>query len=171
MEKITELYESYLSKDKEERRINERIIDYEMKISRLEKKKSKIGGWHDTLVIPLAKILTPLLDCEKFEILGPFGLRGETSIWFKKKDSTAKYCDYSLTVTLFTEFEKNSIYKDRYCMNSTKTVELRYDSGVRDSSYAHGSIGELNGFNKIESPLPESIEDIVNLIKEKSLKE
>ena len=171
MEKITELYESYLSKDKEERRINERIIDYEMKISRLEKKKSKIGGWYDTLVIPLAKILTPLLDCEKFEILGPFGLRGETSIWFKKKDSTAKYCDYSLTVTLFTEFEKNSIYKDRYCMNSTKTVELRYDTGVRDSSYAHGSIGELNGFNKIESPLPESIEDIVNLIKEKSLKE
>ena len=171
MEKITELYESYLSKDKEERRINERIIDYEMKISRLEKKKSKIGGWHDTLVIPLAKILTPLLDCEKFEILGPFGLRGETSIWFKKKDSTAKYCDYSLTVTLFNEFEKNSIYKDRYCMNSTKTVELRYDTGVRDSSYAHGSIGELNRFNKIESPLPESIEDIVNLIKEKSLKE
>ena len=171
MEKITELYESYLSKDKEERRINERIIDYEMKISRLEKKKSKIGGWHDTLVIPLAKILTPLLDCEKFEILGPFGLRGETSIWFKKKDSTAKYCDYSLTVTLFTEFEKNSIYKDRCCMNSTKTVELRYDTGVRDSSYAHGSIGELNGFNKIESPLPESIEDIVNLIKEKNTKE
>ena len=38
MEKITELYESYLSKDKEERQINERIIDYEMKISRLEKK-------------------------------------------------------------------------------------------------------------------------------------
>ena len=56
-------------------------------------------------------------------------------------------------------------------MNSTKTVELRYDTGVRDSSYAHGSIGELNGFNKIESPLPESIEDIVNLIKEKSTKE
>ena len=27
MEKITELYESYLSKDKEERRINERIIE------------------------------------------------------------------------------------------------------------------------------------------------
>ena len=171
MEKITELYESYLSKDKEERRINERIIDYEMKISRLEKKKSKIGGWHDTLVIPLAKILTPLLDCEKFEILGPFGLRGETSIWFKKKDSTAKYCDYSLTVTLFNEFDNNSIYKDRYCMRSTKTVELRYDTGVRDNSYEHGSIGELNGFNKIESPLPESIEDIVNLIKEKSTKE
>ena len=53
MKKITELYDSYLSKDKEERRINERIIDYEIKISRLEKKKSKIGGWHDTLIIPL----------------------------------------------------------------------------------------------------------------------
>ena len=171
MEKITELYESYLSKDKEERRINERIIDYEMKISRLEKKKSKIGGWHDTLVIPLAKTLTPLLDCEKFEILGPFGLRGETSIWFKKKDSTAKYCDYHLTVTVHNEFEHDTSYKGHYCSSSTKHIELRYDTGVRDNSYERGSIGELNGFNKIESPLPESIEDIVNLIKEKSTKE
>ena len=171
MEKITELYESYLSKDKEERKINEKIIDHEIQISKLEKKKAKIGGWFDTLLKPLANILTPLLDCEKYEILGPFGLSGETSIWFKKKDSTAKYCDYSLTVTLFYEFENNSIYKNRYCSNSTKYVELRYDTGVRDSSYAHGSIGELNGFDKIESPLPESIEDIVNLIKEKSTKE
>lgn len=165
MEKITELYENYLAKDREERRINELIIEHEMKIERLEKKKRKIGGWFDTLIHPLAKVLTPLLGCENYEILGPFGLRAETSIWFKKKDSTAKYCDYSLTVTLFNEFDKNSIYKDRYCMSSTKTVELRYDTGERDGSYQRGSIGELNGFNKIESPLPESIEEIVNLIK------
>ena len=171
MEKITELYELYLSKDKEERKINEKIIDHETQISKLEKKKSRIGGWFDTLLKPLANILTPLLDCEKYEILGPFGLRGETSIWFKKKDSDAKYCDYSLTITLHNEWDNNSIYKDRYCMSSMKSVELRYDTGVRDNSYQHGSIGELNGFNKIESPLPESIEDIVNLIKAKSTKE
>ena len=62
-------------------------------------------------------------------------------------------------------------YKGHYCPSSTKHIELRYDTSVRDNSYAQGSIGELNGFNKIESPLPESIEDIVNLIKEKSTKE
>ena len=165
MEKITELYNAYLAKEREERRINERIIDRELQIARLEKKKSKLGGWHANLVIPLAEILTPLLDCERYEILGPFGLRGETSIWFKKKDSTAKYCDYSLTLTIHNEWDKDNYYKGQYCMSTMKSVHLRYDTYERDNSYAHGSIGELNGFNKIEAPLPESIDEIIELIK------
>lgn len=165
MEKITELYNAYLAKEREERRINERIIDRELQIARLEKKKSKLGGWHANLVIPLAEILTPLLECESYEILGPFGLRGETSIWFKKKDSTAKYCDYSLTLTIHNEWDKDNYYKGQYCMSTMKSVHLRYDTYERDNSYAHGSIGELNGFNKIEAPLPESIDEIIELIK------
>ena len=165
MQKITELYDAYLAKEREERRINERIIDRELQIARLEKKKSKLGGWHAHLVIPLAEILTPLLECETYEILGPFGLRAETSIWFKKKDSTAKYCDYSLTLTLHNEWDKDNYYKGQYCMSTMKSVHLRYDTYERDNSYAHGSIGELNGFNKIEAPLPESIDEIIELIK------
>ena len=165
MKKITELYDSYLAKEREERRINERIIDRELQIARLEKKKSKLGGWHANLVIPLAEILTPLLDCERYEILGPFGLRAETSIWFKKKDSTAKYCDYSLTLTVHNEWETDNHYKGQYCMSTMKSVHLRYDTYERDNSYERGSIGELNGFNKIEAPLPESIDEIVKIIK------
>ena len=165
MEKITELYDAYLAKEREERRINERIIDRELQIARLEKKKSKLGGWHANLVIPLAEILTPLLECESYEILGPFGLRAETSIWFKKKDSTAKYCDYSLTLTVHNEWETDNHYKGQYCMNTMKSVHLRYDTYERDNSYERGSIGELNGFNKIEAPLPESIDEIVKIIK------
>ena len=167
MEKITELYDAYLAKEREERRINERIIDRELQIARLEKKKSKLGGWHANLVIPLAEILTPLLECETYEILGPFGLRAETSIWFKKKDSTAKYCDYSLTLTVHNEWDKDNYYKGQYCMSTMKSVHLRYDTYERDNTYQHGSIGALNGFNKIEAPLPESIDDIVKLIKER----
>ena len=165
MQKTTELYDAYLAKEREERRINERIIDRELQIARLERKKSKLGGWHANLVIPLAEILTPLLECETFEILGPFGLRAETSIWFKKKDSTAKYCDYSLTLTIHNEWDKDNYYKGQYCMSTMKSVHLRYDTYERDNSYAHGSIGELNGFNKIEAPLPESIDEIIELIK------
>ena len=51
MKNITELYDAYLAKEREERRINERIIDRELQIARLEKKKSKLGGWHANLVI------------------------------------------------------------------------------------------------------------------------
>ena len=39
MKNITELYDSYLAKEREERCINERIIDRELQIARLEKKK------------------------------------------------------------------------------------------------------------------------------------
>ena len=52
-----------------------------------------------------------------------------------------------------------------------KEVFLKYDTYKRDNSYKHGSIGALNGFNKIEAPLPDSIEEIVKLIKEQGAKE
>ena len=165
MRKITELYDAYLQKSQEERRLNERIIERELQIERLKKKKNNIGGWHANLVHPLAKVLTPLLDCETYEILGPFGLRCETSIWFKKKNSTAKYCDYSLSLTVQCEFFDNREYKRNYCEPPMKNVYLLYDTYERDNSYQHGSIGELNGFNKIEAPLPESIDEIIKLIK------
>ena len=166
MEKITELYNAYLEKSQEERRINERIIDRELQIEKLEKKKGELGGWHANLVIPLAEVLTPLLGCDTYEILGPFGLRAETSIWFKKKGSTAQYCDYSLSVTIHHEFHDNQEYKRRYCEPPMKNMYLQYDTYKRDPSYQRGSIGELNGFNKIEAPLPESIDEIVKIIKE-----
>ena len=50
-------------------------------------------------------------------------------------------------------------------MGAMKNVQLRYDTYQRENSYQHGSIGELNGFNKIEAPLPESIDEIVKIIK------
>ena len=50
-------------------------------------------------------------------------------------------------------------------MGAMKNVHLRYDTCERNNKYQHGSIGELNGFNKIEAPLPESVEEIVKLIK------
>ena len=50
MKNITDLYNAYLAKSQEERRINERIIDRERQIARLNKKKDKLGGWHANLV-------------------------------------------------------------------------------------------------------------------------
>lgn len=165
MNSIQEIYNNYLAKEREERRINERIIDRELQIKRLEKKKSNLGGWISNVLIPLADVLLPLLDCETYEILGPFGLRGETSVWFKKANSTEKYCDYSLNVTVHNEFEEYTPYKGQYCSSVMKSVCLYYDTYERDNSYQRGSIGELNGFNKIEAPLPDSIDEIVKIIK------
>lgn len=165
MKYINELYNAYLAKEQEERRINEKIVERELQIKRLEKKKGKIGGWIDNLVIPLAMILMPLLDCETYEILGPFGLRGETSIWFKKPNSTAQYCDYRLCLTVETKYDKNYTYKGEYCSPVMSEVFLRYDTGVRVNEYQEGSIGYLNGYNNVEAPLPNSIDEIIKIIK------
>ena len=42
MKNINELYNAYLAKEQEERRINEKIVERELQIKRLEKKKGKI---------------------------------------------------------------------------------------------------------------------------------
>lgn len=166
MKNLQELYNAYILKSQEERRINERIVDRQLQIKRLENKKRKLTGWIDNLVKPLAEILTPLLECEKYEILGPFGLRAETSIWFKKPNSTATHCDYRLCLTVETSYHKNYTYKGEYCSPVMSNVYLQYDTGKRKSEYQQGSIGYLNGFNTIEEPLPDSIEEIVQIIKQ-----
>ena len=152
MKNINELYNAYLAKDQEERRINERIVDRELQIKRLEKKKRKIGGWIDNLVIPLAQILMPLLECE-------------TSIWFKKPNSSAQYCDNRLCLTVETKYDKNYTYKGSYCSPVMNEVYLSYDTGKRNNEYQEGSIGYLNGYNNVEAPLPESIDEMVKIIK------
>lgn len=149
MEKITELYDAYLRTCEEKKRIDERIAQRRAQIERLEDKRDKIGDWHKNLLHPLAKVLTPLLNCDTYEIYGPFGLRAESSIYFKKNGSTAKSCDYSLHITLHYD----------------APLHLRYDTYKRNTLYQRGSLGELNGYNKIKAPLPESIEELVKIIK------
>ena len=170
---IESIYEGYLSADENKRKIAEKICEKEKSIVRLKKQIHRLESmqygksWIQTLLIPLAELLTPLLDCEKFEILGPFGLRAETSIFFKKTNSTAQYCDYSLTVTLHVEHNDNNDYKGYYCEPTVKRVWLQYNTGKRRNNYPQGSIGDLNGFDIIEAPLPLEIEEIIKIIKNK----
>lgn len=149
MEKITELYDAYLRMCKEKKQIDKRITQLQAQIERLEDKRDNMGDWHINLLDPLAKVLTPLLNCDTYEIYGPFGLRAESSIYFKKNGSTAKSCDYSLHITLHYE----------------EPLHLRYDTYKRNTLYQRGSLGELNGYNKIEAPLPETINELVSIIK------
>ncbi len=165
MKNISELYNNYISIELEERRINEKIIDKEKQIERLKAKKDSLGGWVDRLVKPLAEVLMPLLDCVSYRLLGPFGLRGEISIWFLKPNSTAEHCDYSLSLTFIYQSNDDITYKGEYCHPTAKKVILAYDTGERKNEFPQGSIGEKNGFNTISKDLPESIDELVTIIK------
>lgn len=172
MNTVVDIYNSYLASEADCRRIAERICEKENSIARLQKQIKKLEkkqygvSWVNGIVIPLAEMLMPLLECESYEIFGPFGLRAETSIHFKKPNSTAQYCDYRLALTLRTEYNDDFNYKGNYCSPSTKSVRLFYNTGKRTHIYPQGSIGELNGFDFIEKPLPDDTDEIIAIIKE-----
>ena len=174
MTTIQEIYNGYLEVEANCRRIAEKICEKERSIARLKKQiermenKQYSNSWVKCLLEPLAELLMPLLECDKYRILGPFGLRSETSLWFIKPNSTEKYCDYSLSFTVRCEYNDDSIYKGLYCSPSMKNVRLFYNTGRRTNIYPQGSIGELNGFDVIEEPLPDDIEEIIKIIKEKA---
>ena len=163
MTNMQEIYASYLKQENNVRKLEEKIADKQRQLRRLEK-KMQYTSWLDYILHPMAKALVPMLGCTEYEILGPFGLRSETCVRFKKKDSDAKYGDYSLHVTLHCDYNDDSLYKGEYLCRSKKSVTLKYDTGARDNSYEPNSIGELNCFNKIEAVLPDDLNEIVKII-------
>ncbi len=170
MNSVQELYSHYLAADLKRRAVAEKICDKERSIERLQRQIEKLeksqyeDNWMTTLLHPLAAALTPLLECERYKIYGPFGLRASTSICFMKQGSDET--GYILSLTMRTDYNEDALYKDRYCPATTKSVQLFYDTFKRTKQYPEGSIGELNGFNNIEAPLPDDLQDIVKILKQ-----
>ena len=130
--------------------IDARIIQRKKQIERLEKKREKYGyvSWYDTVVTPLMYALEEETGLQG-EIYGPFGLRAETTIYLRK-DMSKSICDQE---TWSIELTTNG--DDVTC----------YATGRQLEHYPEGSIGWLNGFGKEELPLPDTIEEIVKLLR------
>ena len=168
---VKEIYDSYLAVETECRKINEKICDKERAIRRFEKQIKNLEhkrysfNWVDYLAKPLAQALLPYLDCDRYEIYGPFGLRAYIGISFYKPNAIDKKDSYYLSLTCHHEFNDDSTYKGEYCSASTKSVHLKYDTYKRTAEYPQGSIGWLNGFNVVEEPLPDTLEELAKFIK------
>lgn len=130
----------------------ERIKRAETQIKKLEKKQeNEYAYWFDDVVIPL------MHDLERFagdgwygEIYGPFGLECETSIYLRQ-DMSRSICDqptYGLTI---------------YPHNNKG--EMRYQTDKRTNACPKGSIGDLNGMNFVKETLPDSVEEIWEIMK------
>lgn len=140
--------------ENKKKQLDEKINKYAERISILDEKRSKLINksisWIDGIVIPLAKELSKKFNMD-YEIFGPFGLCCETSIYLKeyKNKSITKQTTYSITL------EPHSI----------ETLEIVYRTGERTNKYPVGSIGELNGFDCITKPLPDTIDEIAKLMR------
>jgi hypothetical protein len=113
-------------------------------LSRLENK----SGWVGNLLVPIAKAIVEKEGFHSFEILGPFGLTCETSIWFwkTKEDFDARNEPDGLKPLISIQFRPNG-HRDG---NEAYLIRLVVTTKKKVEEYPQGSIGALNGFGKEE---------------------
>lgn len=141
---------------KQKEYLENRIEFRQQQISRLEKRRDKLiyPHFHEAL-----KEIGEYI-CERtgydYEILGPFGLRCESGLWIVDKTKDRKelsdYIVWSLSVCPHHEED----YRVQY---------LTYDTGRKKEGYQKGSLGYANGFDNIEEVLPDTIEEVWELMK------
>lgn len=102
--------------------------------------KSGRAHWIDSAIAALAVDIEEATG-KQTEISGPFGLRAE--IYLRAGD------DYIIITPEFPE----------------EKIELYYDTGEFTSEYAPGTIGGMNGMNNIRARLPETLDEIIGLLR------
>lgn len=121
-------------------------IEKAQKLLRRYKGKS---SWVDTLLKPIAKAIVEKEGfISKFQVMGPFGLMSETSLWFWKtqedyqayKDNDESWSGRLISVT----FRPQGYYDEKGRFRIGIAVVNRNENS---SEYAEGTIGHLNGFN------------------------
>ncbi len=104
-----------------------------------QRSNGSTASWLDSAIAALAVDLEEYFG-EDMSIGGPYGLRAEVVI---------SSSNWTLTVSP--------------CFTDGK-LRLYYDTGEIVGRHPAGSIGELNGFNNAQAPLPDDFEDIANVM-------
>lgn len=107
--------------------------------------RSSRASWMDCAITALA------LDIEEatgkpVTISGPFGIRCEVLICVGEEKSERKF------IRVTPEFPG-------------KGFKIYYDTGETKDRFAPGTIGYINGMNCVSAPLPDTLEEILKLLK------
>lgn len=144
LKQYNETNHTLLNKEKE---IKEKIEKLEMKLKKVQNQYYD-NGWVDKVANKIAERINEELKTNGFEIYGPFGLDCQTSIYFKDENREEKYA-----ITLFPTFREDNL-------------DLEYWTGEYYEGYEPISIGHLNGFDKVRRTLPDSIDEIIKILRE-----
>ena len=122
----------------------------EKKIVRLQKKINKLNNnypyWTENLLLPIlneVKALTPQLTWD-FKRLTPMGMRSAVFVFGSDKDG-------------------NTIVGLCFTPGDLDNGIVHIDTGETEGNYSKNSIGNLNGFNNLTTPV-ESFDDIMNIV-------
>jgi len=135
--------------------LDAKIEQAEKRVKRLEAKRDKLGGvyWTDEIVHPLGKLLSGRLGLP-YEVYGPFGLGCATSIYFRKDMTKSITEQPTKSITLRPQSGADGVFT------------VHYETGERTGVYAENTIGKLNGFDKITKELPDTIDEIIPLLRD-----
>lgn len=129
----------------------------EKQLKTFYKKASKIEHhWTDTILKQIAEeVCKKFNDLNSYKIIGCFGLNCECGMWFYENEEDKNKDDI------------NNIKASLYFMPIFGKTGVLIWTGKLDDSYEKGSIGDLNGDNKIMEEVT-SLEQVFSYV-EKSL--
>ena len=146
------------------------------KVHKLEEKKKAIElkisnecrkNFGDIKLIykPLAEAICQKMGIKYYEIYGPFGLDCETSIFFSnesKKPSKSEKLGLCRPIDI-CNVDTYGLY-DLVTRGDNET-EVHYATGEETNEFTKDSIGYLNGFNRVRKPLPDNLDEIIQVLR------
>lgn len=120
-------------------------------ITKLEDKKWKLEypHWINSLVKPIGEHFAKEFN-KRYEIYGPFGIRAQTTIYWRE--------DMTKSIT------EQPVLSLTIVPGDLSKGELYYETGKVKDKFAKNTIGDVNGMNREIALLPDSIEEIKKLI-------
>ncbi|ADO59911.1 hypothetical protein [Paenibacillus polymyxa] len=129
----------------------DKICKLQEGIKKLQKRRQKIKypSWVSEVIEVLAQQLAIKMN-KHYKVFGPFGLRAETTIYLfdDESESIAEQSTWSVRITP-GDLEKGEFFYD--------TDELTRETKLN-------SPGFLNGMKIVIKPLPETVDDIVEVL-------
>lgn len=164
---ITIYRENHNATEAQLKTLEHRIVKYERYIEKARRTINKIYKkklyWTEEMKLWAKEELSVYFPGYELEILGPFGLRSEISIWFKCKgwDEMERDIRYRAPYLYSFSVEPGNLIRNE----EDGTFLYRRDTSVNTNSYAPNTIGAINGMNNPAIPIPDDIsnEDFIHL--------
>ena len=132
---------------------------------KIEKEWHKNFGDKKLIYKPLAEAICQKMNIKYYEIYGPFGLDNETSIFFSnvsQKPSKSEKLGLCRPIDI-CNVDTYGLYD--LVTRGKNEMEIHYATGEETNEFAKDSIGYLNGFNRVRKPLPDSLDEIIKVLR------
>ena len=132
----------------------------EKQLTWAKKRRSNLNypSWVDELLKPIAEEMVKQMPDRYYEILGPFGMDANTSIFFYRKETPGSLVgDNCLSIT--------------FSPGNLDIGELRLKDYLTNTHrYSQGTMGEMNGMNYPTVECKKTIDELMLWLKEQNAK-